>query len=484
MYKWQIGLYCVAVLLWPSEHARFGSQRSLLPGKGVLNAIPEILGHPTTEPSVKILKLTTEKTSKTVKPNQRNNSPEAPNHIDHPPDDQNYPPDSQSHRPNYPLNGTSLVVDSNYPPDYPEGPSYPLDSPNTDWPTYPTDGPHYPPDTSTHPEHNVVQYAGLPRQLAVVPLPLDDSDHELKFNVSWQSGLGPPARDYSLEIRSVTDTVDCHSPMCYDYNIPGDTFSWTIPVYSSPVAETCAVRPGCAYRVRLIAHPWDGHTAANLYVELDECVAGVCSCGHAPRLPAPQVHAQTVTVQEEMFANITWSLPRPTYPQRLPPGLYKKNYVVSIGKQMVSNAHPSPWFANTITRQVDSDGPVADGDELHWLLLPIDERSERRDKRIRKPALDVRLIARVSLIDDRGCFGPAGNATVYDPAENAKVSIGTYILWAVFGGACVLAMGAVAAVSTRVVKRILHVFRPPGSTAPLDPLRRRPAWFPLQIRRI
>lgn len=44
---------------------------------------------------------------------------------------------------------------------------------------------------------------------------------------------------------------------------------WEVPANPNPVAETCAVRPGCAYNVRLIAHPWDGHTAANLLVELD-----------------------------------------------------------------------------------------------------------------------------------------------------------------------------------------------------------------------
>lgn len=94
---------------------------------------------------------------------------------------------------------------------------------------------------------------------------------------------------------------------------------------------------------------------------------------------------------------------------------------------MVSNAHPSPWFANTITRAVDTDGTVFDRDSPRWLLLPVTdrggkdvERGGRRDeqggKRGLKPrhlVLDVRLLARVSLVDDRGCMGPEGNATAY-----------------------------------------------------------------------
>lgn len=88
---------------------------------------------------------------------------------------------------------------------------------------------------------------------------------------------------------------------------------------------------------------------------------------------------------------------------------------------MVSDAHPSPWFANTVTRYVDADGAVADRDTPRWLLLPVAERSgkrgdERSDKRGIKPrnlVLDVRLLARVSLFDDRGCMGPEGNATAY-----------------------------------------------------------------------
>lgn len=85
--------------------------------------------------------------------------------------------------------------------------------------------------------------------------------------------------------------------------------------------------------------------------------------------------------------------------------------VNSIGKQMVSDDHPFPWFANTVSRRVDADGPVAMGDGMRWVLLPISERGAERGKRRR--LLDVKLLARVSLIDERGCMGPAGNATAY-----------------------------------------------------------------------
>lgn len=44
---------------------------------------------------------------------------------------------------------------------------------------------------------------------------------------------------------------------------------WAIPAAASSVAGGCAVRPGCAYTLRLLAHPWDGHTAANLRIQLD-----------------------------------------------------------------------------------------------------------------------------------------------------------------------------------------------------------------------
>ncbi|KOB73322.1 Uncharacterized protein OBRU01_10775 [Operophtera brumata] len=174
-----------------------------------------------------------------------------------------------------------------------------------------------------------------------------------------------------------------------------------------------------------------------------ECVAGVCSCAHSPRLPAPAVSAHTVPIQGDIFVNVSWVTPPP-----------------HIGKQMVSDAHPSPWFANTVSRFVDADGLVSVGDSPRWLLLPVTERSvERGDKRSdkikpRHIVLDVRLLARVTLIDSRGCMGPAGNATAY----------------------------ALIAVSARVVKRVLNAFRPTPVSAPLEPLRRRPAWFPLQPR--
>lgn len=84
---------------------------------------------------------------------------------------------------------------------------------------------------------------------------------------------------------------------------------------------------------------------------------------------------------------------------------------------MVTDAHPAPWFANTITRPVDADGLVADGDGTRWVILPITERSLARGPSESRGGsnivLDVKLLARVNLMDDRGCVGPAGNATAY-----------------------------------------------------------------------
>ncbi|XP_049872968.1 fibroblast growth factor receptor 3-like isoform X2 [Pectinophora gossypiella] len=343
--------------------------------------------------------------------------------------------------------------------------------------------PYY--DTPEPPDLHPVLHAGLPRGLAVTPLPLPEGDHEVVFNVTWLPTSGQPAKDYSIEVISDTNTEDCRSPICYEYDINGDSLWHLVPTLRNPVAETCAIRPGCAYRVRLIAHPWDGHSSINLRVQLDECVAGICSCAHATRLPIPSVRAHTLSVQGEIMAKVSWSLPPPRYPLRLPRGLQKQYYYVSIGRQMVPDAHPLPWFSHTVSRQVEVDGPVDSGDDTRWILLPIVERSGARGgrgKESRPIVLDVKLLARVSLVDERGCVGPAGNATAYDPAEANKVQIGTYALWAAFGGACVLAMAAILAVGARAVKRVLHALRPAPVSGPLEPLRRRPAWFPLQLR--
>lgn len=109
---------------------------------------------------------------------------------------------------------------------------------------------------------------------------------------------------------------------------------------------------------------------------------------------------------------------------------------------MVSDAHPAPWFANTVTREVDADGYVSEGDTTRWLLLPVSERSVERtgeksgdrsgDQSVNTVKSgpnsaqsvrsangvtvlipEVKLLARVNLIDDRGCVGPAGNATAF-----------------------------------------------------------------------
>lgn len=83
---------------------------------------------------------------------------------------------------------------------------------------------------------------------------------------------------------------------------------------------------------------------------------------------------------------------------------------------MVSDAHPSPWFAHAVSRRVDVDTPVALPDGPRWMLLPTVERSDKRNGERSEPrniVLDVKLLARVNLIDERGCIGPAGNATAY-----------------------------------------------------------------------
>lgn len=85
---------------------------------------------------------------------------------------------------------------------------------------------------------------------------------------------------------------------------------------------------------------------------------------------------------------------------------------------MVSDAHPAPWFANTITRYVDADGLISVGENPHSILLPVSEQSGKRvrepkDKRLKIDKPEVKLLARVTLIDDRGCMGPAGNATAF-----------------------------------------------------------------------
>ncbi|XP_045497942.1 tyrosine-protein kinase receptor TYRO3-like isoform X2 [Colias croceus] len=327
-----------------------------------------------------------------------------------------------------------------------------------------------------------VVHAELPRGLAVYPLPLKNSDHEVMLNVTWQRPTGPPVRSYSLEVHSTKDTIDCRSNLCYEYNIPGEAVWSHVPSVVSPIAGGCAVRPGCSYRVRLIAHPWDGHTAANTNVQLDECVLGVCSCAHAPRLPVPQVIADMFSFMGELMVNVSWTLPAPNEPLRLPPRLRKQAYIISLGKQMVSDAHPAPWFANTITRREEAKGFVAVPEGVRWLILPINEKNiDRAVKPKRTLVLDVKLLARVSLIDERGCIGPAGNVTAYDPSKAKGSPFGSYMLWALYGGICVLAAGVILAFSARAVKRItaiiLREIRPAAAPSPLQTMSNRPIWF-------
>ncbi|KAG7308819.1 hypothetical protein JYU34_006055 [Plutella xylostella] len=147
-----------------------------------------------------------------------------------------------------------------------------------------------------------------------------------------------------------------------------------------------------------------------------------------------------------------------------------------IGKQMVSDAHPAPWFSDTASKVISASGAVAEGDSPRWRLLPVTERSGERGGK-RTIVLDVKLLARVSLIDERGCMGPAGKVTAYDPVQARKVTVLTYALWASLGGACVLGAVIITTVGFRGVKRILNALRAAPAPTPIDPAL-RPAWLP------
>ncbi|XP_026331027.1 uncharacterized protein LOC113238412, partial [Hyposmocoma kahamanoa] len=210
--------------------------------------------------------------------------------------------------------------------------------------------------------------------------------------------------------------------------------------------------------------------------QLPECVASVCSCAHAERLPTPEVSARVVSIMGELFVNVTWSLPPPKFPQRLPRNLTKQSYHVTIGKEVLQRSLP---------RYLNTTGLVTAGEDPLYLLVPVTERTgptprdgERSNKRI---TLDVKILAWVALIDERGCVGPEGNATAYDPRESSGTKIGPYILWAALCGACIVVMVGMLAVSARVVKRVLRAFRPAPVSTPHESLC-RPAWFPLQRR--
>ncbi|XP_045773349.1 fibroblast growth factor receptor 3-like [Maniola jurtina] len=347
-------------------------------------------------------------------------------------------------------------------------------------------------EPSDQPPVNTVQLAEQPTGVKAIPLPLIGADHELSFNVSWDPPLGPKVQAYSLEVHSETNTLDCKiQNFCYETNIPGDSLWSMIPAQPSPATDGCAVRPGCAYWIMLIASPGDGHSYAELHVKLDECVAGICSCAHAPRLPVPVVSAKTISIHGDLFVNVSWTLPVPSEPLRLPPRLKKQNYLISIGKELVRpNAqHGRAWYPHIVTRRFDALGFVVVPETLQWRLLPLTERSGGRsgaqdsDGPTRSIVLDVKLEARVSLVDDRGCVGPAGNATAYDPSLlKPPIPVPGFhfqALWAVFGGACVLGMVVILAFSARAVKRVLKEFRSEPVPAALQPLRPRPNWFPL-----
>lgn len=60
MFKCKLTILYVSVLVWSCDNARTEIKTSLLPGKGVLNAIPEFLLHSATESTAKTEATTTE----------------------------------------------------------------------------------------------------------------------------------------------------------------------------------------------------------------------------------------------------------------------------------------------------------------------------------------------------------------------------------------------------------------------------------------
>ncbi|XP_026327701.1 uncharacterized protein LOC113235992 isoform X2 [Hyposmocoma kahamanoa] len=113
-----------------------------------------------------------------------------------------------------------------------------------------------------------VLHAGLPQNMTVTPL-RRISHHELVLNVSWLPPFGRPAREYSILVDSTTRTKDCIMRPWHKYDIPSNVTSFLIPPVSSTVAGDFTTRPGCAYEVRLRSNPWDGHTTAHKYIQLD-----------------------------------------------------------------------------------------------------------------------------------------------------------------------------------------------------------------------
>ncbi|KAJ8731566.1 hypothetical protein PYW07_004730 [Mythimna separata] len=335
-----------------------------------------------------------------------------------------------------------------------------------------------------HIQERPVKYAGIPQNLTVSILPLQGSDNELQFNVSWSPSLGRAAKEYSVEILSEKNTPYCTSPVCYRNPIPGNSTWVLIPeTVSQIVDEDCPLYPGCSYIVILNAHPWDGNTNLTRRLDLEDCVAGVCSCAHSRYLPAPDVTTNIVMSKEgDMFTNIIWTLPKPSEPQwLLPAKLRKQSYVVSLNKQIVLNKIDSAWFKLIYKRTVEIDGLVSEGDTTRSLLLPL---SKRETSDTPKPP-SAKILATVQLVDDRGCIGPYGNETAFEPEKPTEnnLAFGVYVTLVALGALLgALAMGAVFVVSARIAKRVLKSLRPAPVCAPLEPLKRRPTWFPFQLR--
>ncbi|KAJ8731567.1 hypothetical protein PYW07_004731 [Mythimna separata] len=334
-----------------------------------------------------------------------------------------------------------------------------------------------------HIQERPVKYAGIPQNLTVTFLSLQDSDNELQFNVSWRPSLGRAAKEYSVEILSEKNTDYCESLLCYIHPIPGNATWVLIPEsVSQIVGKDCVLRPGCSYTVILNAHPWDGITNLTKRLDLEDCVVGVCSCAHSKALPTPDVTTNIVMSKEgDMFTNVIWTLPKPSEPQQpLPAKLRKQSYIVSLNKQVVAlnKIDSAPWFTVIYKQTVEIDGLVSEGDTTRSLLLPL---SKRDTSDTPKPP-SAKILARVQLVDDRGCIGPQGNATAFEPVKPTKsnLAFGVYAIIGALLGAW--AMGAVFVVSARIAKRVLQSLRPAPVSAPLEPLRRRPAWFPLQLR--
>ncbi|KAJ8721905.1 hypothetical protein PYW08_004307 [Mythimna loreyi] len=327
--------------------------------------------------------------------------------------------------------------------------------------------------------HNPQERAGVPRNLAVTPLDLKDSyPPQLQFNVSWLPSLGRAAESYTVEVLSEKNTTYCNLKVCLIHDIPGNATWVLIPEALSIMADAdCVFRPNCSYTVKLNSNPWDGKNITKR-LDLDDCVVGVCSCEHADFLPVPNVTTSVFTKEGVMYSNITWFLPKPTDPKLLPPAkLRKLSYIVSLIKPFLPNKINSTRYIVIENRAFDFNGSVSEGDITRSARLQLTKRNPLSDDVPEPPT--TKIWATVKLQDERKCLGRNGLATAFEPGTPTNAFGISVVLGALLG---LWAMGTVVMLSKSIVKRVLKSLRPAPVSAPLEPLRRRPAWFPLQLR--